>query len=429
MGIAGHPTAQPYSRAGLLAKLTGAAALAAGAMLFGNATGQLQALTLGTAGRVIVAGASSPAWSDSGLSYASSVLTIAGSVPGTPAAGQVAIGGGAIKAGGAITADGVVSCQGLQNTVGDFTSRADEDAQTILGRIRCGFFTGLGDNASFSHYDFATSSSYSLRQDSAGATAINSATGQSTTIRVNNTIVLAVAAASIVASQNLTVPNGTAGAPGIRTTTYAHGLYSVDASNLGFSAAGALCMSVAAPNGSTVGSSLLLRTPSAGERAIVNISLNTSYLQLASDPSLSGGGLKLYGPSHATKPNVVEFLVVGVPTATFNASGIFTTVATTDASAIGTAAIVGPGGLSIAKSIYCAGSAGQFINIANSTGELRVNGTKVMGARKTGWTVPTGTATRTAFDTTTVTTEQLAERVKALIDDFHSTAGHGAIGT
>lgn len=36
----------------------------------------------------------------------------------------------------------------------------------------------------------------------------------------------------------------------------------------------------------------------------------------------------------------------------------------------------------------------------------------------TGWTAATGTATRTTFDTTTVTTSDLAERVKALIDDL-----------
>lgn len=51
---------------------------------------------------------------------------------------------------------------------------------------------------------------------------------------------------------------------------------------------------------------------------------------------------------------------------------------------------------------------------------------KVVGARRTGWTVATGTATRTAFDTGTVTTTQLAERVKALIDDL---VAHGLIGT
>jgi len=61
--------------------------------------------------------------------------------------------------------------------------------------------------------------------------------------------------------------------------------------------------------------------------------------------------------------------------------------------------------------------------------EYRVNGNRVVNARKTGWTTATGTATRSGFDTTTVTLPQLAEAVKALIDDLHQTAGHGLIGT
>ena len=61
----------------------------------------------------------------------------------------------------------------------------------------------------------------------------------------------------------------------------------------------------------------------------------------------------------------------------------------------------------------------------NSSAELRVNGTKVVKARQTGWTAATGTATRTAFATSSVSTQDLAERVKALIDDLIS---HGLIG-
>lgn len=55
-----------------------------------------------------------------------------------------------------------------------------------------------------------------------------------------------------------------------------------------------------------------------------------------------------------------------------------------------------------------------------------INGTQVVGARVTGWAAATGTATRTTFVTSTVTTAQLAERVKALIDDL---IAHGLIGT
>lgn len=56
--------------------------------------------------------------------------------------------------------------------------------------------------------------------------------------------------------------------------------------------------------------------------------------------------------------------------------------------------------------------------------EIRVNGVKVVGERATGWDGMGGTATRTSFQTSTVTTEQLAQRVKALIDDLQA---HGLL--
>ena len=55
-----------------------------------------------------------------------------------------------------------------------------------------------------------------------------------------------------------------------------------------------------------------------------------------------------------------------------------------------------------------------------------INGAQVVINRQTGWAAPTGTATRTTFNTGTVTLAQLAERVKALIDDLTT---HGLIGT
>lgn len=55
----------------------------------------------------------------------------------------------------------------------------------------------------------------------------------------------------------------------------------------------------------------------------------------------------------------------------------------------------------------------------------KVGADQVVGARITGWTAATGTATRTTFDTATVTLEQLAQRVKAIIDDNMT---HGLTG-
>ena len=60
-----------------------------------------------------------------------------------------------------------------------------------------------------------------------------------------------------------------------------------------------------------------------------------------------------------------------------------------------------------------------------ATPAYRMNGLQVLTTRRTGWSAPTGTATRSTFATSTVTTAQLAERVKALIDDL---TAHGLVG-
>lgn len=56
---------------------------------------------------------------------------------------------------------------------------------------------------------------------------------------------------------------------------------------------------------------------------------------------------------------------------------------------------------------------------------VQINGVQAITSRRTGWAAATGTATRTTFATGTVTLSQLAERVKALIDDLTT---HGLIG-
>jgi len=69
----------------------------------------------------------------------------------------------------------------------------------------------------------------------------------------------------------------------------------------------------------------------------------------------------------------------------------------------------------------------ELVGFGTTLGSAGVylSGTRVLAAQRTGWGSPTGTATRTAFDTASVTLPQLAERLKALIDDLKA---HGMIG-
>lgn len=92
--------------------------------------------------------------------------------------------------------------------------------------------------------------------------------------------------------------------------------------------------------------------------------------------------------------------------------------------------VTSTGGL-VPATALAIGTAAQPISALQVTfgGGVYLNAVRIIGDRRAGWATPTGTATRTTFDTATVTTAQLAERVKALIDDLHATAGHGIIGT
>lgn len=76
-------------------------------------------------------------------------------------------------------------------------------------------------------------------------------------------------------------------------------------------------------------------------------------------------------------------------------------------------------------------SAGTFIGYMTDAGafgcqSVEVGGNKVVGARDTGWAAMTGTASKGGFATSTVTTAQLAQVVKALTDALTASGAIGA---
>jgi hypothetical protein len=91
------------------------------------------------------------------------------------------------------------------------------------------------------------------------------------------------------------------------------------------------------------------------------------------------------------------------------------TIATQNAAAVA----IGGGTIGGLASLSVAGD-------ADVSGFYRVDGVKVVGNRITGWAVPGGSASRASFETGTVTVFQLAQRVKALIQDL---TDHGLIGS
>ena len=135
---------------------------------------------------------------------------------------------------------------------------------------------------------------------------------------------------------------------------------------------------------------------------------------------LSGGGDALGGAR-------VRVSVVGTPTTTSLAARMEIFVTNDGSSLSALTAIATPAGnLLIGNTTGTERlSVTGNIQLTNTADSYKVGTDNVVGSRKTGWAAPTGTANRTTFDTATATTADLAERLKALIDDLTS---HGLIG-
>ena len=163
---------------------------------------------------------------------------------------------------------------------------------------------------------------------------------------------------------------------------------------------------------------------------IVNADINASAAIVGTkiDPDFGAQAVDTTGNVTANRL-VAGVGSVGVPSVTFTGdgnTGIFHPAADTIAfckDATEVMRITSDGKVGIGTS-----SPGYLLDvdgIVNTTASFRVNGVFVVGARQTGWTAPTGTATRTTFATASVTLPQLAQRVHALIDDL---IAHGLIG-
>ncbi|MBU6247138.1 MAG: hypothetical protein KGN77_05225 [Xanthomonadaceae bacterium] len=120
LGIIGGQS-QPQTAAQILARLTGASTLAAGALLFGAGTSSLSTLTIGTTGQHLGVVSGNPAWTDTFASAKtfSAGLTVSGGTITVPTGSITATSGGNLtwSAATAFTGGGTLALGGFTLTV------------------------------------------------------------------------------------------------------------------------------------------------------------------------------------------------------------------------------------------------------------------------------------------------------------------------
>lgn len=300
-------------------------------------------------------------------------------------------GSGNLTCNGAVTVAGAITHSGVNTASG-----------STAGRLA--YFGGTsGDGAAFE----LRGSTYSGSPD----------TGF---LRVGSTYVANWSTAGITLSTGaLTVPNGTATAPGIRTTTYAHGLHSISSTSVGIDVAGSLVLTVGSTASSFASGTTVqfANTTSAGNGVGSIVCSGGASFAKAVFAANDASGVHYYANAGLTMRDLgtgtSTYLDLAFGSATHGAYSIRSSNAATVRLNIDTSGNVAVGG-----------TAGNYINIANGTGELRVNGTKVVSSRKTGWAAQTASASRTDLGASP-TVGAIASFLRALYDDL---AAHGLIG-
>jgi hypothetical protein len=169
--------------------------------------------------------------------------------------------------------------------------------------------------------------------------------------------------------------------------------------------------------------------PPYGARVGVDLAIRKNPLIVSTTPAHVSWGFRIQGDAGAVVDRGYSFF----PGMTVNKGFDTSTATVTQAAYVMAENQPIAFNAALSKKLYHDSTGFRFADAANTilakitdTGAFQgAGGVQIIGARQAGWGVPTGTATRTTFATSSVTLEQLAQRVKALVDDLTL---HGLIG-
>ena len=172
---------------------------AKGDLAVGTGANTAAKLAVGTNGYVLTADSGETTglkWAAAGDVTAAATFATDNSILRADGTGK---GAQATAANATLTDAGVATLTGLN--VG-----ADTDVSALIGRTAIGHFSSSSDYASMAHYDQrASAGGYAFLQNSSGATNVNSASGQTLSLCINNSSVQSLTASLITLSTKLKV--------------------------------------------------------------------------------------------------------------------------------------------------------------------------------------------------------------------------------
>ena len=240
---------------------------------------------------------------------------------------------------------------------------------------------------------------------SAYSMVIGTNTATSLQLATNNNVRLTIdSAGAVTCTGTLTVPSGTAAAPGIRLTSEASGLYRIAGPAVGVSAGGVAAIAVGALASGTSHSYILMYSADATLPTwITNQTTADAMVIGGSSAGMSSGGqLRLYGATHATKASLVEFTRGATVSAYFDGSGILTVNSTTDATTTSDGSVRLSGGLSVVKSLVTGNARTIGVrSVTSAAGTTTLDGTDhcavCTGSTTQTFTLPAAAAGRILF--------------------------------
>jgi hypothetical protein len=317
----------------------------------------------------------------------------------------------------------------------NLTVASDTDATTILGRLKFGSPTT--DEATFSHFDHFNTTDYAVKQLSTGQVRVNTKSGTTMVLGVNNANKLSISSTQVNIATGATFQQddttdstsavtgsiNTKGGIGVTKNVFVGGELTVASDT----------------DATTILGRARFYSATSDTMMLSHFDINSSSGFALSQNT--AGTTQLNGASVLLKINNSTIITVGANVtiaALTTVSGSFHSSG--GARVTGNFAIGGstPGSPTTSTIHVYTGTAptasiadgfqnySADIVAGNAVPHFRTENGDIVKVYSIGsWGTPSGTLTRTTFDTTTVTLPELAERLAALISDLKT--GHGLL--